>query len=389
MNCELREGPSLGVWTRRDPWNISHTRGMVGPPRHREQQIAQTIHVAKWTGAHRLKLAKRHHESLRAATNGARKMESRCQLTARWHDKGFQWRIRAVNLVDPTLDFRDVVLLNPHDLRTVVRALGRCEIGADIKEPRLNVREDLEQSTLKRVLRTACAHHDANNRVELVHRAVRLNARVIFGDAGPRKESCGSIVAGSGVELHRLIPRRSTFAAICRADASPADLYSDLPMPRRPNNFRIALTSLGAALVGVAPLLGGCLVTSGRTVRETGPQISEASVKAIDFNKTSIDWLIAAFGEPQNRACTLDGAEILRYDSFVRTTEGSYFFMLAASSTNTIERTCWWFETRDGKVVRAWGEQCDPVSIDSMNPPRPAEPASAAAEPGPLKPSVG
>lgn|GEM_PF-1133215 len=120
--------------------------------------------------------------------------------------------------------------------------------------------------------------------------------------------------------------------------------------------------------------LAGCVVTSGRTVRETGPQISESSLKAIEYNKTTVDWLIAAFGQPANRACTPDGAEILRYDSDVRTTQGSYFFMLAASSENRIERTCWWFESRDGKIVRAWGEACDPCTVDSLSPPLPNGP---------------
>jgi hypothetical protein len=97
--------------------------------------------------------------------------------------------------------------------------------------------------------------------------------------------------------------------------------------------------------------MSGCLYTSGRTVRDTGPRISENSVRAVELNKSTIDWVVTTFGEPSSRACTLDGAEILRYDCDVRTTEGSYFLMLAASSTNTIERTCWWFEARDGKIT--------------------------------------
>jgi hypothetical protein len=66
--------------------------------------------------------------------------------------------------------------------------------------------------------------------------------------------------------------------------------------------------------------------------------------------------------------------------------------MLAASSANKIERTCWWFETRDGKVVRAWGEKCDPITVDSMSPPPPNDravgvsvPAAAATTATPSK----
>lgn len=129
-----------------------------------------------------------------------------------------------------------------------------------------------------------------------------------------------------------------------------------------------------AALPALATL-SGCVVASGKTVRETGPQISESTLLAIDYRKTPTEWLIAAFGEPANRVCLPDGAEILRYDCDVRTTEGSYFLMLAASSTNRIERTCWWFETRDGKVVRAWGEKCNPITVDSLSPPPPNDAA--------------
>jgi hypothetical protein len=132
------------------------------------------------------------------------------------------------------------------------------------------------------------------------------------------------------------------------------------------------------ASIAVLPALAalqGCLVASGKTVRETGPQISESTLLAIDYRKTPTEWLIASFGEPANRVCLPDGAEILRYDCDVRTTEGSYFLMLAASSTNRIERTCWWFETRDGTIVRAWGEKCDPITVDSLNPPPPNDAA--------------
>ncbi len=170
----------------------------------------------------------------------------------------------------------------------------------------------------------------------------------------------------------------------------PTAYTSDLTMPGRILSRlspRVRAMALALCALTALTALPGCLVTSGRTVRETGPQISESSLRAIEYDKTTTEWLIAAFGEPANRVCLPDGAEVLRYDSDVRTTEGSYFFMLAASSANKIERTCWWFEARDGKVVRAWGEKCDPITVDSLSPPLPndraigvAVPAGSAAE---------
>ena len=126
----------------------------------------------------------------------------------------------------------------------------------------------------------------------------------------------------------------------------------------RPMRTLLTLT-FACALLG----LPGCLYAGGRTVREVGPQITTDSIAFIELGTTPVDWVEATFGEPNNRVCTLDGAEILRYDCDVRTTEGSYVFMLIASSSNTIERTSWWFEVRNSKVVRVWGEGFAPETV--------------------------
>ena len=144
-------------------------------------------------------------------------------------------------------------------------------------------------------------------------------------------------------------------------------------------------------LASVLPLAfsGGCLYTTGRTVREVGPQISEDSVAAIVPGRTGIDWLTATFGEPTSAVCLSDGTEIYRYDSDVRTTEGSYFLMLFASASNRIERTSWWFEVRDGVILRCWGERCVPISVNSTNPPpEPRNPADVAEDAVRLAPPI-
>lgn len=132
-------------------------------------------------------------------------------------------------------------------------------------------------------------------------------------------------------------------------------------------------------LVAATPVLQGCLYAGGRTVREVGPRITEESVAFIEPGRTSTEMVIAAFGEPNNRVCTKDGCELLRYDCDVRTTEGSYVFMLIASSSNTIDRTCWWFETRGDTVQRVWSDRCRPVtSVAGQTPPQPVIPSAAA-----------
>jgi hypothetical protein len=113
----------------------------------------------------------------------------------------------------------------------------------------------------------------------------------------------------------------------------------------------------------VALPMQGCIYAGGRTVREVGPQLSAEAVAFVDPGQTPVEHVIAAFGEPSSRVATRDGTEILRYDSDVRTTEGAYVLMLIASSNNTIERTCWWFEVRDERVMRVWGEKLAPSQL--------------------------
>ena len=152
---------------------------------------------------------------------------------------------------------------------------------------------------------------------------------------------------------------------------------------------RAAARILHLASVLPLALCGGCVYTTGRTVREVGPQISEQALAAIVPGRTGVDWLTATFGEPTSAVCLEDGTEIYRYDSDVRTTEGSYFLMVFASASNRIERTSWWFEVRDGVILRCWGEQCVPITVNSTNPPpEPRNPADAARDAVRLAPPV-
>jgi hypothetical protein len=159
-----------------------------------------------------------------------------------------------------------------------------------------------------------------------------------------------------------------------------------------------ALARLAASAIFASLALSGagCLYTSGRTVREVGPQISQEAVSAIIPGRTGVDWLTATFGEASSAVCLPDGTEIYRYDCDVRTTEGSYLFMLFASSSNTIERTSWWFEVRDSVILRCWGERCVPISVTPTSPPPPprnpadqAEDAVRLAPPIEIDPTTG
>lgn len=172
-------------------------------------------------------------------------------------------------------------------------------------------------------------------------------------------------------------PKVARFARNQTADAARSDLYSG-------SMRRAALSHVKSAFCAVLALVSlacasGCVYASGRTIRQVGPQISPEAVAAITPGRTTLEWLTATFGDPTSAVCLDDGSEIYRYDTDVRTTEGWYLFMLFTSSTNRIERTSWWFEVRDGIVMRCWGEECEPIDISPLSPaPVPENPAIAA-----------
>ena len=83
----------------------------------------------------------------------------------------------------------------------------------------------------------------------------------------------------------------------------------------------------------VSSLLGslsGCILTSTATTRDVGPRITASSL------------------------IETEGVDILRYDVDERHTEGYYVFLLIAHASNTIHRRSWWFEIKNGVVVRYW-----------------------------------
>ena len=149
------------------------------------------------------------------------------------------------------------------------------------------------------------------------------------------------------------------------------------PMAPRPSQF------LAVAILAVSTLSSaGCLYTSGRTQREIGPQISRETLSVIEPGRTTTEWLVGAFGQLASRVSLTVGRVILRYDCDVRTSEGSYLFMLVATSSNRLERTSWWFEIRNDVVMRYFGETSGPVTTSVLDPaptPPPTVPAAWTA----------
>lgn len=110
--------------------------------------------------------------------------------------------------------------------------------------------------------------------------------------------------------------------------------------------------------LSLAVLAGGCLVTSGKNMNESGTKVSSSTLRQVELGETSAAWLVATLGEPSE--CTkVEGhpnVEIYRYDHVVTSrSSGTIFLLFATGSKKQVaERT--YFEITDGVVTKHWKE---------------------------------
>jgi hypothetical protein len=118
---------------------------------------------------------------------------------------------------------------------------------------------------------------------------------------------------------------------------------------------KLVASLLFAAILTAA---GGCLITSGSSVTESGTRVSGATLGQIEPGVTTEAWLLATLGEPTQRT-VVQGAEhvaVLRYDHVQCRKDGGTVFLLLAvgSRERTVSHT--YFEVVDGVVTRHWRE---------------------------------
>lgn len=114
-----------------------------------------------------------------------------------------------------------------------------------------------------------------------------------------------------------------------------------------------------ALVVGFALTAGGCLVTGGKSIDESGTRITSATLDRIKLGQTSEAWLIATLGEPSERT-TVEGqpnVSVLRYEHIVTKAEGGTVFLLFAGGSEQRKVTTTYFECVDGVVSRYWIER--------------------------------
>jgi outer membrane protein assembly factor BamE (lipoprotein component of BamABCDE complex) len=116
---------------------------------------------------------------------------------------------------------------------------------------------------------------------------------------------------------------------------------------------------LAAVLLGGISLTSGCLIMSGKSIDESGVQVSSDTLRQVEPGVTSEAWLVATLGEPSERTTVEDQerVEILRYDYTIAKSEGGTVFLLFAGGSETRKTTRTYFEVTDGVVTRYWTER--------------------------------
>jgi RNA polymerase sigma-70 factor (ECF subfamily) len=182
-----------GAWT---PRYVGHGGESVAPSRQCEEEIAQPVEIDDQVAPDRA-LLDEQHGALGAAAYGPRDVQRGSLPGASRKHEGLQGCAGSVGLVDGALQTRDV------------RAPERChpelsflaghagQLGAEREEVLLDGSEN--GVDLGRETGGACRPEE---RVGLVDRPVRLDARAGLGHPTAAEESRRPVVAGPGVELH-------------------------------------------------------------------------------------------------------------------------------------------------------------------------------------------
>jgi len=115
---------------------------------------------------------------------------------------------------------------------------------------------------------------------------------------------------------------------------------------------------IGALMGGFVALASGCLITSGKTIDESGVRITSSTLDQVVPGETTESWLVATLGQPTERT-EVDGehpAAVLRYDFIEHRNERGKIFLLLSTRSKKKLVTRTYFEVIDGYVTRTWRE---------------------------------
>lgn len=120
----------------------------------------------------------------------------------------------------------------------------------------------------------------------------------------------------------------------------------------------IKRTAMTASALALVLLTGGCLVTSGKSMNESGMKVSNSTLKQIELGETSAAWLVATLGEPTDKTC-VEGhpeTEIYRYDHVTTSRSSGTIFLLFATGAKKQVSERAYFEVTNGVVTKYWKE---------------------------------
>src|SRR5579862_5042599 len=135
------------------------------------------------------------HDALGAAADGAGKMQVGGRGAAAGQDEGLQRLKLAVEPVDLSLEPGDLHIGNG-EAGAAGPFFGKAEVGLDVEQVVLDAR----QRGIERLVGAGVQAHQPKDRVDLIYRAVSLDAQVVFLAPRARAERGGAVVAGAGID---------------------------------------------------------------------------------------------------------------------------------------------------------------------------------------------
>ena len=168
-----------------------------------EEEVGETVEVDDRSRAHRLGVREGDDRPLGAPTDGAGDVDGGSGGSAPGQDERSKRREIGREPVDRFLEPKSVFRLEEADDRGGLPAVGAREVGSEREQIGLRASEQRIEMAVE--LRGT---DRAEVAVQLVDRAIGIDARVVFGDAAASEQPRGPVVARLRVDLHRFQLRR-------------------------------------------------------------------------------------------------------------------------------------------------------------------------------------
>lgn len=103
-------------------------------------------------------------------------------------------------------------------------------------------------------------------------------------------------------------------------------------------------------------LLSGCIIARSSTREESGKKIGEATLRQLEVDSTTQDWVLSVLGEPTRRSAIEEGAEIWVYEYQLKKESRVGVVVLLSSEDEKIENQSVFLEFKNKVLTRYWIE---------------------------------